>query len=186
MARLTKAHLAFLKHHDVPLSRVFDATGVGPRKGDYGAVMSELELWIAYNVTPCRAEGHTLRDRKGNCVQCKTSNIAYLRRHDEAGEVYVFYSSSGRLTKVGSSKNPRVRIRNTIERAYGGCSDWEIQYSRSTPKAGRVEFLAHRKLEAHRVSATYYDHGHNIECLELFRCDVKTAIGAVENSLKDA
>ena len=65
VAQLTDEQLAFLDRHDVPLDRVFDATGMSP--DEYKPLMSGGREWVAYGVSPCRAEGHTLRTRGGHC-----------------------------------------------------------------------------------------------------------------------
>ena len=183
--KLTKQQKNFLLRHDVPLSRVFDATRVGPKKTDYGSVMSKLELWVAYNVTPCKKFGHTLRIRSGHCLQCRPANLHHLKLHDMGGEVYVAYSSGGRFVKVGTSNNPNIRIRGLNGLSYGGVSDWEIKYSSYTEKAGKVEFFAQESLASYRVDdLTYLDKGRRIECLELFRCKVPNAIAAVKVALQ--
>ncbi len=184
MARLSKVQLTFLKEQDIPLSRVFDATGVGPKKGHYRPVMSDLQLWVAYNVTPCKENAHTLRDRAGNCVQCNPACLGFMRRYDEPGDVYVAYSINGRLTKIGTSKNPPERVSHLNSYIYGGVSDWRLRYSRSFENAGRVEFLSQQRLDAQRVAATYEKNGRVIECQELFRCDVETAIATVKSALR--
>lgn len=69
LAKLTKEQKAFLDRVGVPLSRVFDASGM--RTAEYKQAMRDLGMWVAYGASPCEAEGHTLRSRTGHCVQCK-------------------------------------------------------------------------------------------------------------------
>ena len=182
--KLTKQQLTFLSQHDVPLSRVFDAIRVGPKKPNYESIMTNLELWVAYNVTPCKEFGHTLRIRSGHCLQCRPANLHHLKLHDKGGEVYVAYSPNGRLVKVGTSNSPLVRIRNLNGLSYGGVSDWQLKYSAYTQKAGKVEFIAQKNLSVHCFNnSTYFDKGREIECLELFRCKIPIAINAVKAAL---
>jgi len=101
MAQLTKEQLDFLKSQGVPLSKVFDATGMGPSK--YSTVMKDLGMVVAYGVTPCGKAGHRLKTRSGHCVQCKTANLAFQARFDDPGEVYVARSAKQNILKVGTS-----------------------------------------------------------------------------------
>ena len=108
MARLTVDEIRFLQGAGVPLSRVFDASGLSNQQ--YKFAMRSLGMWIAYGVTACQAAGHTLRTRAGHCAQCSPENISYLRRHDEAGEVYVAHSATMNLVKVGLSQDVHQRV----------------------------------------------------------------------------
>ena len=181
--RLTQAQLEFLKHNGIPLSRVFDATGLST--GAYKVRMKALELWVAYGVSPCSAAAHTLRTRAGHCVQCNPANLSYLRRHDEPGQVYVAESSAvGRLVKVGTSACAKDRIGQLNIYEYGGRSDWECQFVVSVAKAGRVESIVQQKLERYSAKGTYYKNGNYIECRELFSCAKEEVITIVQEVLK--
>ena len=52
MAELTLAQNSFLIHHKIPLSQVFDATGM--KKEEYKELMKELGMTIAIGVNHCR------------------------------------------------------------------------------------------------------------------------------------
>src|SRR6202161_4571783 len=103
MATLTKEQLDFLYKHEVPLSRVGDATGM--RTAEYQKCMKELDLWLAIGVRACKSAGHTLRTRAGHCAQCNTANLAFLRRYEDKGTVYVAQSHAIALTKVGAASD---------------------------------------------------------------------------------
>lgn len=178
MTRLTKTELKFLVHHEVPLSRVYDATG--KKKSEYKVIMSTLGLWVAYGVTACKAQGHKLRARSGHCVQCKPANLSYIRRHDEAGEIYVAMSNSGRLIKVGTSQNALERIQQLNYYAYGGKTDWEHCYIEKSMRAGLVETRVHQALSMHSANGLYTKDGFIIECRELFSCSPRIAITALK------
>jgi hypothetical protein len=69
MAQLTTVQKDFLAHHSIPLSRVFDASGLARKK--YAEIMREEEKYFVYGDTECQS-GHTLRSRPssrriGNC-----------------------------------------------------------------------------------------------------------------------
>ena len=181
MAELTEDQLDFLKRCDVPMSRVFDATGY--RTGEYQKLMSLLELWVAYGVTPCKAEGHTLRDRKGHCVECKPANLSYLRRHDESGEVYVAWSKSNQLVKIGSASDADERTRQLNYYMYGDCFDWTIVYKKYVSRVGKVEARAHQLASEYYTHGYYIKEGYCIECRELFSCEIDIAIEAVNGAI---
>ncbi len=183
MAKLTKEQLAFLDLHDIPLSRVFDASGMAPR--DYMPVMRQLELWVAYGVTPCRTAGHTLRERAGHCVQCRTGNLAYLCRHDLPGYVYVAHSVSGGLVKVGSTTDLATRVKHLISYRYGERRDWRLAWKIQSERAGKVEVQAHGLLEQYFADNLFYVDRREIKCRELFRCDVQSAIEAVMRAVQE-
>lgn len=177
MAKLTAAQKKFLAHHGIPIVRLFDATGM--RAKDYKLQMSALGKWVAIGVTPCEKAGHTLRTSAGHCAECRPANFGFHRRYDAPGEVYVARSKRGWITKVGSAKDAAQRIRNLNIYEYGGVSDWKIEFSTACSRAGHVEFAVHRVLSKHIVSGTYFKDGRNIECRELFNCNISLAIKAV-------
>src|SRR5437016_2824107 len=52
---------------------------------------------------PCRAKGHRLRTRSHHCVQCDPKKIAFQRRYNSPGYVYIAGSMSGRVIKIGTA-----------------------------------------------------------------------------------
>lgn len=181
--KLTKSHLDFLETQKISLSRVFDASGM--HKKDYQSVMSELEMLVAYGVTPCQKYGHTLRTRAGHCAQCNTAALAFLSRHDEEGDVYVAHSSNESITKIGVASSYIARLRSLNSIGYGGIRDWEIAFTIRVSKAGLIEYRAQKSLRDWRISKSYNKSGQLVSCLELFRCDKNMAISAVEKAAKD-
>ena len=178
MSRLSNEELEFLKHHKVPLSRVFDATGLS--KSEYGPVMKSLEMWIAFGTTECREAGHQLRVRSGHCVQCKPANLAYQNRTDEIGEVYVAHSSRRHFTKVGTSKDAMSRVSQLNINQYGRIDDWKLFYKESCARAGSVEFQVHSELGAHHFARRNQDGANSINCQELFGCEPAVAVEVVK------
>jgi hypothetical protein len=181
MAWITTAQKNFLKHHQIPLGRVFDASGMRP--GDYKREMSALGKLVAIGVTPCSKAGHTMRTAAGHCAECRPANLAFHRRYDAPGEVYVARSKGVRLTKVGSAKSAVERVRHLNVYQYGGGSDWQIEFYEATATAGRIEFAAHQLLSKHSASGTYFKGGRDIECQEIFSCSVTVAVNAVRQAL---
>lgn len=182
MARLTDEQLSFLRSMDVPLSKVFDASGMPTHA--YMQQMSDLGLWIAYGVTPCTNAGHTLRTRKGHCVQCRTAQLTYLRRHEVKGTIYVAHSVRQGLVKVGmTEREPADRLLALNSYSYGGCNDWKIVFQVRCNNAGKVESSTHQFLLPYVFNAIYVSSGREVMCRELFRCDQNVAIAAVRHCL---
>lgn len=181
MAKITASQKKFLQRLEIPLGRLFDATGM--RRGDYSREMSALGKLVAIGVRPCAKAGHTLRTSAGHCAECRPANLAFQRRYDAPGEVYVARSKGVRLTKVGSAKSALERMRHLNVYQYGGASDWQIEFYEATSTAGRIEFAAHQILSKHIASGTYSKGGRDIECQEIFSCSVTVAVKAVREAL---
>lgn len=173
MARLTPQQLAFLYRHKIPLSLVFDATGM--TKAEYSVAMARDNRHFAFGVSPCENAGHTLRTRSGNCIECNTANIAFQRRHGNPADVYLAASISQQLFKIGSSTEVDRRLKNLNKVSYGGASDWFCIAKARCKEAGKVEFDAQKRLEGFRFVVPYTDSGREIEADELFACRYITA-----------
>jgi hypothetical protein len=169
MGRLTTEEMLFLHRHKVPMSMVFDATGIA----DWQSEIDE-DKYFAFGTTPCKREGHTLRSRSNNCIQCKTANIAFQLRNTKPAEVYVAASRSKQLFKVGSTTELNRRIEMLSRVAYGGATDWFVIANVRCKKAGAVEFQIHKKLESFQYEVAYVDAGREIQAYELFSCDYQS------------
>jgi|JI10StandDraft_1071094.scaffolds.fasta_scaffold259767_2 hypothetical protein len=181
MAKITAAQKKFLQLLEIPLERLFDATGM--RREDYSREMSALGMLVAIGVTPCAKAGHTMRTNAGHCAECRPANLAYRLRFDAPGEVYVARSKSGSITKVGSAKDAMERMRHLNGYQYGGSSDWKIEFCEATSTAGQIEFAAHRALSRYAVTGIYFRDGRDIECREIFNCSVSVAVKAVRAAI---
>ena len=148
--------------------------------------MSTLQMVVAIGVTPCAKAGHTIRTRAGHCAQCGTHNLAFLRRYDDPGFVYVATSNALRLTKVGTSQNVNDRLEklNSYD-GYGRTSDWSLKFASHCNQAGRIEFLAQQKLLAYSEWRDYDKQGEVVRGQELFKCSSKVAIVAVKKVLAE-
>ena len=177
MTRLSEEELQFLKRHNVPISRTYDASGVA--KAQYHETMKSLELWIAYGTSPCSAAGHRLRTRSGHCVQCKPANLAFQNRHDDVGEVYVAHSPRRRFTKVGMAKDAESRIHQLSIIQYGRIDDWKLYFKIVSNRAGLLEFQVHTKLSEHHFPRKNAEWANSIDCQELFSCEPEVAANVV-------
>ncbi len=103
--------------------------------------MKDLGMTIAIGLNPCTArERHTLKDKYGHCIQCGTHNLAFQKRFNESGFIYVAKSESLGLIKIGTAKDIVQREYSLNNWGYGGCSDWKIKFNRQCNKHGRIEF----------------------------------------------
>jgi hypothetical protein len=184
MAILTDEQKAFLERHGIPISKVFDASGMSKRQRE--RAMRQLDIEVAYGVSPCRSAGHTLRSRSGHCVQCGTHHLAFQRRYNEGGEVYVAYSKTTNLVKVGTAQDANDRLHKLNYFQYGGCGDWEILATKRCERAARVELNTQRALYKYRTTVQYEKQGVSVTCQELFRCTATHAIATLENSIREA
>ena len=182
MANLSDEQRDFLSHHRIPLSNVFDASQF-PRTATWQARMKDLGVGFAVGTTPCKKGGHTLRTRKGHCIQCQTSNISYYNRHRTAGYVYIARSPSAKRVKVGMTTDLAERGRQLNIYKYGGADDWRIVATVWTDRAGEVESRTQGALKGKSVSANYTKAGDVITCYELFDCEIEFAKQALMKNL---
>jgi hypothetical protein len=178
---LTDEQLRFLREQNIPLSAMFNAGGL--KNADYQSAMKAEGKTFAYGVTPCARGGHSLRTRKGHCIQCDHSKIAFMLRHDARAYIYIAASAAGRLIKIGSSINIEDRTDKLNRYQYGGQIDWQILATASSPTAGRAEAQAHARLAIYNVPGDYVRMGKKQQCYELFRCDFQDARDAVAAAL---
>ena len=181
MVELSLNQLTFLRSQSIPLSAVFDASGM--KKAEYQAAMRAEEKSFAFGVTPCAAGGHTIRTRAGHCIQCDHSKIAYMIRHDARAFVYIAASAAGRFIKIGFAIDVADRREKLNLYRYGGQSDWQTLATASCTSAGRAESVAQTKLSCFAVDGDYIREGKLQRCYELLRCDFSDALDALQTTL---
>jgi hypothetical protein len=177
MAQLTSEQLSFIASQAIPISKFFDASGLS--KDERVRVMDVLGSVFYYGGAACKSGGHTLRTKSGHCIQCDTSKIAYQMRSTASGYVYLAQSPSTNLIKIGYSKlHPQDRGEFLRREAYGGIKDWDIKRICHVEKdAGRREFLVHAALSSFNKNVAYEKYrGSNVECREIFSCDLDHAL----------
>lgn len=179
--QLTEQELSFLRHVGISENSVFDATNLPPSK--YRTLMKDRSAIIAWGVTPCRAMGHRLRDSHGHCVMCHPASLSHAKRYHVDAYVYVAYSASTRLVKVGYSKDLNDRVRQMSLHKLGGANDWTIFESVLCNDAGRVEANVHNALAKYQY-VTEYSAKEGI-CREVFRCLPRVAVKALRKAGED-
>ena len=181
---LTEDQINFLAQQQIPLSQVFDATGLS--KSAYRELMKQLDKNFAVGVSPCRKAGHQLRTRAGHCAQCDPAKIAFQLRHSANAFVYIAGAKSNRVVKVGVTKDPSSRIASLNASGYGGIDDWVCLFQLHSDNAGRLEFEAHSHLDKYASPRAFTKEGCRVDCLEIFSCSVQAALESVSSATKNA
>lgn len=179
--KLSNEQINFLYQHGVPLSKVFDATGM--KKAQYSTIMKTVGANIAIGVTPCGGDGHTMRNRSGHCVMCTPKYLTFQKRHEEEAQIYVASSKRSNLIKIGIAKNSHERIKHINSYGYGGINDWEISFTKTVKNAGKVEAVSQKNIGYTKLSMVYERDGENVDCREIFKCDASLAIQAVKQAI---
>jgi hypothetical protein len=187
VATLTKQQETFLLSQGIHPSQLFDASSCA--NGDERkSIMDAAGLSFYFGGAACQAGGHTLRTKAGHCIQCDTSKIAFQLRSKAKGFVYLAYSSSKKLAKVGFTKDhPQDRATILRKDGYGNASDWDIKcLVELTKDAGKTEFKIHSLLAPYQYATQYQKRtGLRVECKELFNCELEVAKNAF-NSVQGA
>ncbi|MCX2680145.1 GIY-YIG nuclease family protein [Galbibacter sp. EGI 63066] len=173
MHGLTKEQINFLNEHRVHLKFVFNAKGMS--KSKYRPIMKELNKYIAYNVTPCKKSGHTLRTRSGHCCQCNTAHMAFQKRNDSVGVTYIAGSLTGNVIKIGFTKAVEIRSESLNRTNYAGFNDWKVLFALKSKNAGRIETRANSLLNNYAFSLDYEHDGHWQDSHETFHCSYSKA-----------
>lgn len=181
MLQLTKEQKGYLLHHEIPLSAVFDATGM--KRKEYQALMGQLDKYVAIGVSPCGAKGHTMKLKAGHCFQCSSAGITFRERFYMNAFVYVAISSLKKLIKIGYTQEIKERAISLNKTEYARANDWKIIYSAECNNAGKVESEIQSKLSDYSTPGEYIKTGRVVACYELFNCSykrVKEAIGKIK------
>jgi hypothetical protein len=181
MANLSDNQLEWLRSQHIPLSSMFDATGM--TKTERELAMKADGKSFCYGVAPCQAGRHTIKTRAGHCPQCDHARVAYMLRHDAQANVYIAGSCEGRFIKIGCSGDISDRRKKLNEYQYGGQRDWQILAVAACNASGMVESQAHAKLARFNVPGEYVRAGKRQRCYELLRCDFSDAKAAVTSFL---
>jgi len=181
MLQLSDDQKQFLMRYNIPLSAIFDATGLS--KKEYRKLMKQLDKYIAIGVTPCKAKNHTLRMRAGHCVQCHPETLTYFHRYYNNSTVYVAASIESKRIKVGYTKNIKERENALNNTSYAGNTDWKIIYYANCKYAGKVESEIQKKLSEYYSPSEYTLGDRRISCYEIFSCGYHK-VKEVVNELK--
>jgi hypothetical protein len=107
-------------------------------------------------------------------------NDVFRDRHYESGYIYIAGSLSGRVVKIGTTKDLRRYQRYLQSGEYGGLDDWEMLYWLWVNEgAGRIEHEARSHLQRYKTMRPYQKDGRWQKAREIARCPFSTALEAL-------
>ncbi len=180
--KLTKAQVKFLDKHNISENQVFDATGLS--KSEYSFLMKKGGFIVATGVTKCKKGNHSLKTRSGHCVFCNPAYLTFQKRYETPGDLYVFYSSSKRLVKVGVAEDAYERLDSANKQSYGNIDDWKLKFSIRVLNSGHAEKIIHDALAEYKKQRYFIKDGSWVLAQEIFGCSIKHAISEIKIRLK--
>ncbi|OAF16639.1 hypothetical protein AYJ54_37800 [Bradyrhizobium centrolobii] len=173
---LTADELAFLLRQGLGPDDVLDVRRM--TRSYWFQEIKRLNKTIALG-SACKKGGHRLRSRKGHCVQCDSSKIAFAGRHDLTQYLYIAGSLRARLIKIGVCKDLRQRIRQICTERHGDARDWEVIYAVEIERAGEIEERVLSRLGHFAIHSHYWKNGSLQQSIELRRCSISQALEAM-------
>lgn len=163
---------------------IFDASGM--KKKEWKEAIQGTDYKVIANVSPCRDHGHKLRTRAGHCAVCNPRNLQHQERYYDSGEIYLAFSESRRLIKIGITKSIYKRIDSLNAQNYSGVNDWAIIFSKHLESgAYRIESEVHALLKPHKVDLSFSRSFDSFETSrEVFDCDLRLGIDTIEQTIK--
>lgn len=159
----------FFKKNKIPFELTYNANEL-PITEEIQEKMKVEGKAFAYNTSPCENEGHTISERSGNCVQCKTTNINLMLKSISYGCVYIAASSIGQMIKIGSTRIKEIKSDLLNKTKFGGYNDWEILYSFYCLESGKMEGTIQTELSRYSSTVQYDNEANLHKAAELFRC----------------
>lgn len=185
---LTDKEKAFIKHHNISPTDIYDARGEITRVYHTKA----KEQGCHFVINSCQY-GHRLKTRSGHCIECDPTRITFQRRDSGGGVVYV--AVNGKYTKVGMVDNKMNSTKVALEKreytlnsegGYGGRSGWQhVKSWRLEKNAGKIEDEAHHLLQKYKAKKSYVYSGGKREAQEIFECSIQEAIDAVKIAIQE-
>lgn len=180
--KLDAEQLDFIKTNNIPLEKVFDASGLS--RAQYSERMKNHGFIVAIGVTACSAGGHSMRNRWGHCVQCNSAALAFQDRYTKEMYLYIAQPSCEHLTKIGITDNVEERARQLNSHKLGGFTTWTIKYSVLCENAGQVEHSVGTLLANFNKPTTYHSKQGQIS-REVYACTFDQAFNAIARVMDD-
>lgn len=177
---LKPSELAFLRRQNLTADDVFDARGKS--QAYWFEAIKEAGKTVALG-SPCKKSGHRLRSRKGHCVQCDTSKLAFAGRYDTKQYLYIAGSLHARLIKIGVCKDLLQRNKQICTERHGDARDWEIIYAVEIDRAGEIEARVLDRLGQFAIQSHYWKNGFLQQSIELRRCSISQAMEAMTTEI---
>ena len=116
---------------------------------------------------------------------CNSKPLAFQKRYDLSGYVYVAGSLFGQIIKIGFSSNYEMRETLLNNQKYGGCNDWKILIVIHGGNGGKLELQLQSKLSRYSTSREYFHDNHYTEGSELFQCSIEKVVETIEKLESD-
>lgn len=153
MKRISDDHKSFLRHHNIPIEKVLDVSGMS--RSEYIPIMERQGKIFVVNATPCQLMGHTIRTKAGHCAQCNTASIAFQKRSDSSGFVYIAGTKIGSLIKIGCTESYIDRQKSLRDTKYAGFKDWRVLFVIHCAGIGNIEQKLHKSFRGFSVKLNY-------------------------------
>lgn len=179
---LDQEELDFLERYGLSPSDVLDATFLSA--SDRQSALIRTGKLLALAGRRC-LNGHRFKKHSNHCVQCDPRRLRYKADFETAGYVYLLYSDSAALAKVGITRNePSIRINEVCRRRYADADDWRTISYAWHEQAGKVEDDLRKALCEFRVNRTYMHDGRPTRAREAFDIDLADAVDVFREMTK--
>jgi hypothetical protein len=127
---------------------------------------------------------HIKTRANGNCIGCDTSQLAFSGIIRKGGLVYLLYSESKNLIKIGftgdKKKNPLKRAESLNAEKYGEADDWTPKFYFLSLKAFKLEFKVAKLLTGKIKNLFRKKDGKQQECDEIYSCSLQDGLEAMQ------
>ncbi|MFS4469959.1 GIY-YIG nuclease family protein [Chryseobacterium sp. T20] len=170
----------FFEKHKILEREIIDAKG--QTMYQLKDFMKSQNKLFAYNTTACN-QGHTIKDRNGHCIVCKTASITFLRRSLATGNIYIAGSIAKEYIKIGMSTVPLdQRFTRLNSRRVGNTNDWVLIKSIKCDFVNKHELAIHKLLKKYKIDGDKYG---DTESTEIFRCSYEKANATLEQYFEE-
>jgi hypothetical protein len=171
--KLTTGELVFLRENNLSVADIFQGDQASRKHSIEQAKRQNKRFFLG---APCKKAGHRIRTTSGHCIHCNPAAIAHHIRHRSEGYVYLAYSESAGLAKIGmtekrSSGNEISNRQKTLRNGtYAGLTDWKIIMYFFSSEAGKQEDDLSGSFRTKKVFSRYYEKdGRDQEATEIYR-----------------
>jgi len=178
--KLTKDQKVFLKEFNISFDEVFDAKYYS--SSEWKSFVKNSHYKVVISVTPCRDYGHVMRTKGGHCAMCNPRNLRFQARHNLENEIYVMFSPSTKLIKVGIAECSQTRKDSLNAMGYGTISDWEVQFWSRIAIAGKMENLVYQQFKKYHFPIQHDLENSNV-ANEIYNCSPKKVIKFIKDAI---
>lgn len=177
---LTEDELFWLKYYNASPDDIFDARGMTSKKQYHDPAKAEGKELVLV-LSTCK-DGHRIKCRNGHCFFCTPTCLKFRKRYSETAWVYIAYSKSENLHKIGMSSNLKKRHLSlkSGRSAYAMANDWVVEAKIYVDNSGTIENEVMKELDPFSVEAFYEKDNTFHRTKEIFDCTFKQAYEALE------